>query len=99
MAKQRAEFAIREAPLASPFGRKMASRYFDPDTIAKLPRSKTGRIQAKVAWVKCERAGWVPKELLGRGYDEKREGKVLEVHLMTDPFREDGTIITSWRLP
>jgi hypothetical protein len=53
MPKQRAEYPLREAFLWSPFGRKMASRYFDSMTIAKLPRSKSGKVQAKVAWVKC----------------------------------------------
>jgi hypothetical protein len=99
MARQRAEYAIREAFLWSPFGRKLASRYFSHDVIAKLPRTKAGKIQAKVAWVKCERGGWVPKELLGKAYNERREGKVVEVHLMTDPFGGDGEIIKSWHSP
>jgi hypothetical protein len=103
MARQRAEYVLREAYLWSPFGRKMASRYFGNAIFDRLPRYKRGtrkgEIQAKVAWVKCERGGFVPKAFIGRSYTETREGKVVEVHLMTDEFDEDSRIIQTWRHP
>jgi hypothetical protein len=101
--RPRAQFSLREAYLWELFGRKMAARHFDAKTLEQLPRHKngkhTGLYQAKICWVKCEQAGWVSAKLIkAPGYTERRVGKVLEVHLMTDEPRVESKIIKSWYL-
>lgn len=79
MATNYADFSYRDASLASDFGAEFAAKYFDAETLAKVPvyvrGPKKGKMKGSVEWTRCTRGGWV-RGGNGYGFDDGPKGYV-----------------------
>ena len=97
-----ADIQTRNAWLSSEFGEQMARRYFGDEAVDNMPRyargKRKGLLKGQIEWRKVERGGWVSDQRAsnGRGYVERRRGKVIAADLVMPQWGEEPEVLLSW---